>query len=502
MVDDKENTSSDGNEENLLPEPVNPYPESSSDDQQEARTSSEEQEFADSFNEFEDEDGEGLEISDESSHLASHPGRNIIMLVVILVASAVALYFILFSGGESKPEIEETQTVASEDVRNATQETFTQEPDVGVIAAPSAPNINDIDSPDRLPFEDQEPDEPQAPDIDIPFDTTPPDFFENPAPPVVNIPEPEQELLDSPTLPDDIGSLPDAPGLEPIPGGASLPSPEEQAAANAKRRSGIMLINGGAGGGDGELGGGLFGGGGITEADRDPNVLAPTGAAQSFATTVGSLNSIIAQGKMIDAILETAINTDLPGVLRAIVSRDIFAESGKKILIPRGSRLIGSYEADVSAGQKRVFVVWTRIIRPDGIDVLIDSPGVDTLGRAGVAGTVDTRFMEIFGNAVLLSALTVSGAYILETITGATETTNSTTTSSDGATTSSNTGTPTSFAISEAATSLSDTAADIVAGTVSTQPRITVPQGTRIKVFVNSDLVFPSSVSRNVRFIN
>ena len=176
--------------------------------------------------------------------------------------------------------------------------------------------------------------------------------------------------------------------------------------------------------------------------------------------------------------------------------------SGKKILIPRGSRLIGSYEADVSAGQKRVFVVWTRIIRPDGIDVLIDSPGVDTLGRAGVAGTVDTRFMEIFGNAVLLSALTVSGAYILETITGATETTNSTTTSSDGATTSSNTGTPTSFAISEAATSLSDTAADIVAGTVSTQPRITVPQGTRIKVFVNSDLVFPSSVSRNVRFIN
>jgi type IV secretion system protein VirB10 len=109
--------------------------------------------------------------------------------------------------------------------------------------------------------------------------------------------------------------------------------------------------------------------------------------------------------------------------------------------------------------------------------------------------------MEIFSNAVLLSALTVTGAFILETVTGAGESTSSTTTGNDGATTSSSTGTPTSFAISRAASDLSGVAADIVEESVNTKPRITIAQGTSIKVFVNSDLIFPRSVSESVRFI-
>lgn len=497
MAEDRENEELEN--KNQLPEPVEPYP---SDNEEHDDEGGEQQPIEEQF-----EEGEDLEIADETSHLASHPGRNLIMMVVIVLASATALYFILFSGGEEKKEEEEAPQISTKEVREATQETYIQEPDVGVIDAPAAPNITDIQAPESLPFEDDT-DEPAEPDIEIPFDAAPPDFFGAPEP-AVNIPipdEPEPVLPDNPSLPDTDEPLPTAPGLEPIPGGASLPTPEEQAAMDAKRRSGIMLINGGGVTGEGEDGeggvGGLFGGSG-TAAATNPNVLAPTSAQQSVATTIGSnLNSIVAQGKMIDAVLETAINTDLPGVLRAIVSRDIYAESGKKVLIPKGSRLIGDYEAELEAGQKRVFVVWTRIIRPDGIDVVIESPGVDTLGRAGVPGNVDNRFMEIFGNAVLLSALTVTGAYVLETITGATETSSSTTTASDGSTTQNSTGTPTSFAISEAATDLSDTASDIVSETVNTQPRITVPQGTRIKVFVNSDLIFPSSVSQSVRFIN
>lgn len=528
MADDRDNQYDDEMEENQddaqLPEPIDPYPDEDDDDDEMDEEFDEDDDEDDEddeddgsldeaqeqeFEAFEEnEDDEDLEISDESSYLASSPGRNIMMLVGIVVVSAVALYFILFSGGDEEQanEAEPTQTVDPKNVREATQNTFIDEPDVGVIAAPTAPNISDIEAPEQLPFEENEPEEPAIDsDIDIPFDTSPPDFFDTPAP-VVNIPEPEEadELPDSPQLPDELGDLPPAPGLEPIPGGPSIKTPEQQAAEDARRRSGIMLLNGGGSSGEGGdvLGGLLGGGGGTAAVAQDPNVLQQTTAAQSFATSIGNTNSIVAQGKMIDAVLETAINTDLPGVLRAIVSRDIYAESGKKILIPKGSRLIGNYEAELESGQKRVFVVWTRIIRPDGIDVIIDSPGVDTLGRAGVAGIVDTRFMEIFGNAVLLSALTVTGAYALETITGATETTNSTTTSPDGSTSSSSTGTPTSFAISEAATSLSDTASDIVADTVNNEPRIAVPQGTRIKVFVNSDLIFPSSVSQKVRFIN
>jgi len=62
---------------------------------------------------------------------------------------------------------------------------------------------------------------------------------------------------------------------------------------------------------------------------------------QQLATRVGNLNYIVGEGKMIDAVLETAVNTDLKGKIRAIVSRDVYAESGNRVLVPKGSRLIG-----------------------------------------------------------------------------------------------------------------------------------------------------------------
>ena len=101
----------------------------------------------------------------------------------------------------------------------------------------------------------------------------------------------------------------------------------------------------------------------------------PSKAAESRSTTLGDREFIIAQGKLIDAVLETAVNTDQPGMLRALVSNDIYGDSGRTILLPRGSRLIGQYNSDVARGQSRVFVIWQRVIRPDGIDVQLDSGG-------------------------------------------------------------------------------------------------------------------------------
>ncbi len=492
MADDETNEQMENEVEEQLPEPVEPY----------SLGSEKEEEFLSEHTDGEFEENDDLEIAEETSHLASHPRRNIIMLVMIVLASATALYFILFSGDENVKQKEVAPVISKETVRNATQEVFIQEPDVAIVDTPIAPKISDIEAPSGIHFEDSESNTPNELEIDVNFDTAPPDFFETPEL-AAEVPEEEILLPEDPLFPDDDVDLPSAPSLEPIPGGVNLPTPEEQAAADARRRSGIMLLNGGAAlGGESEGGeGGLFGGGGTTTVNSNEPQL--TSATQSVATTVGTnLNSLIAQGKMIDVVLETAINTDLPGILRAIVSRDVYAESGKKVLIPRGSRLIGNYEAELAANQSRVFVVWTRIIRPDGIDIIINSPGVDPLGRAGVSGQVDSRFMEIFGNAVLLSALTVAGAYVLETVLGATESTNTTTTNSDGSSSESNTGKPTNFAIADAADGLSSTATSIVEKTVNTQPRITVVQGTKIKVFVNSDLIFPSSVSQNVRFIN
>ena len=113
-------------------------------------------------------------------------------------------------------------------------------------------------------------------------------------------------------------------------------------------------------------------------------------------------------------MLETAINTDLPGTLRAIVSRDVFAESGKEVMIPKGSRIIGTYNTGISRGQRRVMIVWTRLIRPDGLDIEIGSPGVDSLGRAGVEGDVDNKYAEIFSAAILTSVVTIGAATAAE----------------------------------------------------------------------------------------
>ena len=113
----------------------------------------------------------------------------------------------------------------------------------------------------------------------------------------------------------------------------------------------------------------------------------------------------ITEGTIIPGVLETAINSDLPGLVRAINSADVYSHDGSQLLIPKGSRLVGRYQSDIRRGQVRVFIIWTRIIRADGLSVLINSPGTDPLGRAGLDGDVDTHFFQIFGAAILLSVL-------------------------------------------------------------------------------------------------
>ncbi|MCU0881188.1 MAG: hypothetical protein MUF14_00795 [Hyphomonadaceae bacterium] len=113
----------------------------------------------------------------------------------------------------------------------------------------------------------------------------------------------------------------------------------------------------------------------------------------------------IPQGALIAAVLETGINSDLPGFVRAVVSRDVRSVVGSRILIPRGSRLVGEYTADVALGQSRALVVWNRVIRPDGVSIQITSPGTDTVGRSGLSGRVDRHLWQRYGPGVLLTTI-------------------------------------------------------------------------------------------------
>ncbi len=146
---------------------------------------------------------------------------------------------------------------------------------------------------------------------------------------------------------------------------------------------------------------------------------APTGnSATDFASRIGGVGggpakaarmfdpqTTVTQGTMIPAVLETAIDTDVPGFVRAVVSQDVRSYDGKSVLVPRSSRLIGQYQSGLQAGQKRAYVIWTRLIRPDGVSVDLASPATDFSGMAGLPGDVDNHFFKRFGSAMLLSVI-------------------------------------------------------------------------------------------------
>ncbi|MEM7683546.1 MAG: TrbI/VirB10 family protein [Pseudomonadota bacterium] len=115
----------------------------------------------------------------------------------------------------------------------------------------------------------------------------------------------------------------------------------------------------------------------------------------------------IPQGTVIPAVLETALDSTRAGGVRALVQRDVLGFDGSRVLIPRGSRLYGEYEANLERGQNRALVQWTRLIRPDGVTIALNSPSSDPLGRAGVRGKVDTKFFQRFGGAILQSVLDI-----------------------------------------------------------------------------------------------
>lgn len=128
------------------------------------------------------------------------------------------------------------------------------------------------------------------------------------------------------------------------------------------------------------------------------------------ATRLADPGHTVIQGTLIAAVLETAIDSDLPGFARAVVSQDIRSFDGSRVLIPRASRLVGQYKSGVANGQKRAYVLWSRLIRPDGASIALASPATDFAGNTGLAGEVDTHFFARFGSAILLSVVDVLAA--------------------------------------------------------------------------------------------
>jgi type IV secretory pathway VirB10-like protein len=117
-------------------------------------------------------------------------------------------------------------------------------------------------------------------------------------------------------------------------------------------------------------------------------------------------------GTIISASLVTGLNADLPGFVIAQITEHAYdTVSGRHLLVPQGSRLIGKYDSVVAYGQERALVVWQRIIRPDGSSIVIDNlPATDTAGYAGLADGVDLHTWKLLKGVALATVLGVGSS--------------------------------------------------------------------------------------------
>ncbi|MES2494242.1 MAG: TrbI/VirB10 family protein [Pseudomonadota bacterium] len=143
-----------------------------------------------------------------------------------------------------------------------------------------------------------------------------------------------------------------------------------------------------------------------TGNERFANRVSSRANESSQARRMSDLDRLVPQGAIVGAVMETALNSDVPGYARAVVTKDILSFDGSAVLIPAGSRIVGEYNSGVAQGASRIFIVWSRLIRPDGVSIALGSPATDELGRGGLGGKVNRHFLQRFGSAILLSVLT------------------------------------------------------------------------------------------------
>lgn len=180
-------------------------------------------------------------------------------------------------------------------------------------------------------------------------------------------------------------------------------------------------------------------------------------------------------GTVIPGLLVTGINSDLPGDLVGQVSRDVYDSRTQRIvLIPKGARLIGTYDNQIAAGEARLLVAWTRLILPDGRSLRLPGlPLKDLAGETGAPGQVDTHWQRVFGKAVLLSAIS-AGAQLSQP-----QQTSLFAPPSAG-----------QVGAGALGQELSNVALEILRRGMDVPPTITIRPGQPFNVFLNGDLVF------------
>ena len=232
----------------------------------------------------------------------------------------------------------------------------------------------------------------------------------------------------------------------PLPGSADSARPDEAATQNAQDKKSAFL-----------------------------NVAADTKVYASGRLETPASPFQVMAGTIIPAAMVTGLNSDLPGQAIATVTEPVYdTVLGKTLLIPQGSRLLGTYDAQVSYGQSRVLLVWTRLIMPDGSSIVLDRlPGADTKGFAGLEDETDNHWGKLIAGAALSTLLGV-GAELGSQSSGL------------GGTGQQTVVVATSRSAEE---SVNQVGQQVTRRNLNVQPTLTVRPGFPVRVIVNKDLV-------------
>ena len=443
----------------------------------------------------ENQHNQNIEIEESVNVVGTNKGKKFIVIGIILIGLGLTYYF-FFTGKKADDDPNKPQ--------------ITEEADIEKLLKDAIPPAQEVSPAINIP--------PQLPEL-------PPLV----SPSLPSIPTVEKtKVLETPKIPEIKETQKKVyepkPELEPLP---KIPLPVQNKIEIAspiastttgydreRRATPMLAISGGQDtssteGGESSLTS-------IVNSNNSIISLQSTSSPNVLATKINNLDLTILQGKIIDVVLETAINSDLQGTLRGIVARDVYAESNNIVMIPKGSRLIGNYSFNASPGNTRVQISWNRVILPHGIDIALDSTGTDELGRQGASGVVDTKIGNILTSTILLAGVSIATSYVTSKIpnindnpiveskgSGSPSQDQSDAGSGGGDKSKSTTKTTLPVKIlSQAVEDFSQSMKDIIKKYSNHNPTVYVDQGTLLKVFVNKDIVFPRAAVPGINIVN
>ncbi len=195
----------------------------------------------------------------------------------------------------------------------------------------------------------------------------------------------------------------------------------------------------------------------------------------STAKRMTDQNLILPKGRQADCVLTGRIVDEVPGFTSCVLAQNLYSDNGRVLLLERGSELTGEYGVTNQLGLERLFVTWSRLKTPEGIEIDLGSPGADRLGTSGVPGHLDNRWGARIGAALILSFVKDVTVAIINRQAQ------------------SNGGTAVTVQTSPAQNTLNSSTAlaeEVIKQTIKVRPRLTINEGDRISIYVARDLDF------------